>query len=70
MIEIVRTFSNVKKLEDYIRWLQDNSRTPDEFYGKLEKLAGCKANGMIMNLVFFMVVAFMLGAAAGVATAK
>lgn len=29
-----------------------------------------KANGMIMNLVFFMAVAFMLGAAAGVATAK
>lgn len=29
MIEILRTFSNVKKLEDYIRWLQDNSRTPD-----------------------------------------
>jgi hypothetical protein len=46
MIEIVRTFSNVKKLEDYIRWLQDNSRTPDEFYGKLEKLAGCKVNGI------------------------
>lgn len=29
-----------------------------------------KANGMIMNLVFFMAVAFMLGAAAGVATAN
>ena len=29
-----------------------------------------KANGMIMNLVFFMAVAFMLGAAAGVETAK
>lgn len=29
-----------------------------------------KANGMIMNLVFFMAVTFMLGAAAGIATAK
>ena len=29
-----------------------------------------KANGMIMNLVFIMAVAFILGAAAGIATAK
>lgn len=38
--------------------------TMKEFFNLL------KANGMIMNLVFFMAVAFMLGAAAGIATAK
>ena len=37
--------------------------TMKEFFNLL------KANGMIMNLVFFMAVAFMLGAAAGIATA-
>lgn len=46
MIGIVRTFSSVKKLEEYIRFLQDNSQTPDEFYSKLKKLEGCKVNGI------------------------
>lgn len=47
----------------YIDGIQ-GADTMKEFFNLL------KANGMIMNLVFFMAVAFMLGAAAGVATAK
>lgn len=48
----------------YGQKVKEGADTMKEFFNLL------KANGMIMNLVFFMAVAFMLGAAAGVATAK